>query len=173
MTDTTERPDPDERGRLLGIYLNDHLAGATGGVELARRVADAQRGSEHGPELARVADEIAADRDTLLSIMGRLGVPVRQYKVYLGWVAEKAGRLKSNGTVFRRSPLSSVVELEGLAIGIRGKIAGWRTLTAVAEHDDRVERANIDALITRADHQLDSVEVARMDAVTDLFGRPG
>jgi hypothetical protein len=25
--------------RLLGIYLNDHLAGATGRVELARRVA--------------------------------------------------------------------------------------------------------------------------------------
>jgi hypothetical protein len=24
---------------LLGIYLNDHLAGATGGTELARRVA--------------------------------------------------------------------------------------------------------------------------------------
>jgi hypothetical protein len=24
---------------LLGIYLNDHLAGATGGLELARRMA--------------------------------------------------------------------------------------------------------------------------------------
>jgi hypothetical protein len=29
---------------LLGIYLNDHLAGATGGLELARRVAGSHRG---------------------------------------------------------------------------------------------------------------------------------
>ncbi len=31
---------------LLVIYLNDHLAGATGGVELARRVAGAHHGLE-------------------------------------------------------------------------------------------------------------------------------
>jgi len=33
---------------LLGIYLNDHLAGATGGAELARRVAGSMRGHEAG-----------------------------------------------------------------------------------------------------------------------------
>ena len=27
-----------DSGNLLSIYLNDHLAGATGGVELARRM---------------------------------------------------------------------------------------------------------------------------------------
>ena len=30
---------PRSRQGLLAIYLNDHLAGATGGVELARRMA--------------------------------------------------------------------------------------------------------------------------------------
>src|SRR6266516_2436775 len=36
------------RHDLLGIYLNDHLAGATGGPELARRVAASHRGPRVG-----------------------------------------------------------------------------------------------------------------------------
>jgi hypothetical protein len=40
---------------LLGIYLNDHLAGATGGPELARRVARSQR-----PPISRRAAGLAA-----------------------------------------------------------------------------------------------------------------
>ena len=34
----------------LGIYLNDHLAGATAGLELARRVAGARQVPATGPE---------------------------------------------------------------------------------------------------------------------------
>ena len=38
----------------LGIYLNDHLAGATGGLELARRVAGAQQvPAAHGERAGR------------------------------------------------------------------------------------------------------------------------
>ena len=35
---------------LLTIYLNDHLAGATAGVELARRAAGENKGSELDPD---------------------------------------------------------------------------------------------------------------------------
>jgi hypothetical protein len=38
---------------LVGIYLNDHLAGATGGLELARRAAASHRGSDPNPRLGR------------------------------------------------------------------------------------------------------------------------
>ena len=37
---------------FLGIYLNDHLAGATAGVELARRTAAAQHAKPAGAALA-------------------------------------------------------------------------------------------------------------------------
>jgi hypothetical protein len=69
---------------LLGIYLNDHLAGATGGVELARRMAgshDDGRGT-----LQHLAAEVAQDRAALLGVMGVLGIPVRGYKVWAGWI---------------------------------------------------------------------------------------
>ncbi len=61
---------------LLGIYLNDHLAGATGGAELARRVAR-RGGDPDGGALQRFAAEVAQDRAALLEVMAALGVPVR------------------------------------------------------------------------------------------------
>jgi hypothetical protein len=80
---------------LLGIYLNDHLAGATGGVELARRAAAARRGGEAGQALRGLAAGAAADRAALLDIMATLGGPVRAYKVRAAWIGEKAGRSSS------------------------------------------------------------------------------
>ena len=66
-------------GTLLGIYLNDHLAGATAGTELARRMARSHRGREDSGPLNRLAAEIAQDRSALTDIMAALGVTVRAY----------------------------------------------------------------------------------------------
>ena len=49
--------------RFLGIYLNDHLAGATTGVELARRSRASNQGTELGDFLAELTAGIEADRD--------------------------------------------------------------------------------------------------------------
>lgn len=62
-------------GQMLGIYLNDHLAGSTAGVGLARRIARAHRRTPRGPELARLANEIAQDRHDLLAIMHSSATP--------------------------------------------------------------------------------------------------
>ncbi|MGH8894577.1 MAG: hypothetical protein ACRDWY_14925 [Actinomycetes bacterium] len=155
---------------MLEIYLNDHLGGATGGVELVRRAAAAQRGTRNGPELRQLAEEIAADRETLLAIMRRLDVPVRLYKVGAGWAAEKVGRLKLNGAWVGRSPLSSVVELEGLLVGVNGKAALWRTLRGLADADPRLDAAELDGLMRRADDQLKRIEDLRLVTSLDVFG---
>jgi hypothetical protein len=65
------------RSGMLGIYLNDHLAGATAGSELAHRMARSHRGQEEADSLRRLAVEIAQDRSTLLNIMASLGVTAR------------------------------------------------------------------------------------------------
>jgi hypothetical protein len=57
---------------LLGSYLNDHLAGATGGVELARRMAGSRRSQPPEATLRRLAAEIAQDRVVLLEMMSAL-----------------------------------------------------------------------------------------------------
>ena len=77
---------------MLGIYLNDHLAGATAGTELAHRTARSHSDDgKNGATLRRLAAEIAQDRAALLDIMTALGVKVRRYKVSAAWIGEKAG----------------------------------------------------------------------------------
>ena len=156
---------------LLGIYLNDHLAGATGGAELARRVAGARRGDEAGDALLRFAADVAADRAALLDMMAALDVPVRAYKVYAGWIGEKAGRFKLNGRLLGRSPLSSLEELEMMRLGVAGKAAGWRTLQLLADTDPRLDRARLMELIARAESQLKLLEDLRVRAARVVVGQ--
>jgi hypothetical protein len=157
---------------LFGIYLNDHLAGATGGLELARRVARSHHGLAADGALQRLAAEVSQDRAALEDIMGALGVPVRSYKVYAAWIGEKAARLKLNGYLLTRSPLSSLEELEMLRLGVEGKAAGWRTLRVLAETDKRLDPRRLDALIARARSQADLLEEFRVHAADQVIG-PG
>ena len=155
---------------LLGIYLNDHLAGATGGLELARRVARSHRGPAAGAAVQRLAAEVAQDRAALEDIMGALGIPVRAYKVYAAWIGEKAARLKLNGYLLTRSPLSSLEELETLRLGVEGKAAGWRTLQELAGTDTRLNRTNLNELMARARQQAGLLEELRVQAAAHLIG---
>jgi hypothetical protein len=156
---------------LLGIYLNDHLAGATGGADLARRVAGSH-GGQQADTLRRLAAEIAQDRAALLEIMAALGVPVRGYKVWSAWAGEKAARLKFNGYLLSRSPLSTLEELEMMRLAVEGKAAGWRTLRTLAEADTRLDAGRLDELISRARRQADLLEELRVRAADQVIG-PG
>jgi hypothetical protein len=155
-----------DRQRLLRIYLNDHLAGATAGVELARRAAGATSGPISNA-LTQLADEITKDREELLSIMAALDVPVQRRKVYAGWVTEKLGRLKPNGRIVERSPLSTLLELEGLRMAVAGKAAGWAALRSYA--GGRLDGARLDALQARAEHQQARLAELHASAAADLF----
>jgi hypothetical protein len=154
---------------LIGIYLNDHLAGATLGAELARRVAAALDGTAAARDLQQFAAEVAQDRATLLQIMATLDMPVRHYKMYAAWIGEKAGRLKFNGRLTSRSPLSNLEELEMLRLGVEGKAAGWRTLKALADQDSRLDPGQLDELITRARRQTELLEELRIRAAADVI----
>jgi hypothetical protein len=95
---------------------------------------------------------------------------VRHYKTVLAWAAEKVARLKPNGHVLTRSPLSRVVELEALRLGVEGKAAGWRTLRARAERDARLDGARLYELVKRATRQIDELERLRVEAAVEAFG---
>ena len=113
----------------LEIYLQDHYAGSTGGLEMAKRTAKANGGTEFGGPLTRLAGEIREDRDALKRIMARLDVSPAPVKGGLAWAAEKAGRLKPNGQLRGYSPLGRLVEIEALITGVSGKLSLWRALS--------------------------------------------
>lgn len=155
---------------LLGIYLNDHLAGAMAGVELVRRLAKAEGEWAGNGKLDRLADEVTADRDALMEIMAALDEPVRWLGVWAAWGAEKLGRLKLNGRVVARSPLSRVLELEAMRVAVEGKLAAWRCLRMRAAQDPRLDTARLDELIAGGRSQVARLERLRLRAVTELFG---
>ncbi|MGI5142139.1 MULTISPECIES: hypothetical protein [unclassified Streptomyces] len=157
------------RTDLLGIYLNDHLAGSTVGTRRAQYMVRAHSGTPLGRALEPIAADIGEDREGLLAIMKRLGVPARQYKVWAGRLMETVGRLKSNGRLIGRSPLTSVLELEFLRLGVEGKAAGWRTLCEVAEDDERLDRHELDELLERAQRQVRTLEELRVRQAHEVF----
>lgn len=155
--------------RYLAIYLNDHLAGATGGVELARRLRASNREDDAFAEpLDRICKEIEADRATLEQAIERLGFSRSTVKPAGAWMAEKLGRLKLNGQLRGYSPLSRLLELEGLLIGITGKMALWKTLAEL----DGAERLGIDfeRLAARAAEQRSAVDDLHKLAAHRLTG---
>ena len=155
--------------KLLGIYLNDHLAGAMTGGELAKRAARNNAGTDFGKALEGLAREIEDDRSTLERVMAAAEVSHDRYKLALGWTGEKLGRLKLNGGWLRYSPLSRLVEIELLLVGVRGKLGLWRALERVGEADPGLRAFDFAALAARADAQLGELERLRMEAATIAF----
>jgi hypothetical protein len=143
--------------RLLRIYLQDHHAASAGGVALARRTL----GPSHP-----LAKQIARDRDALKRVMRQLDVTASALKVGTVRVAELVGRLKLNGRIFERSPLSRVVELETLVVGVRGKEALWTALQRAAIG---LEDVDLDALVESARAQGAELEALRLSAAARAF----
>jgi hypothetical protein len=155
--------DPD---KLLSIYLNDHLAGATVGVELARRLRTSNRGEPaFGKPLDEICAEIETDRETLEEAMERLGITRGRVKPAAGWAGEKLGRLKLNGQLRGYSPLSRQVELELLLIGITGKLRMWKAL----ERTRGEIGIDFGALAERAARQRGRVEALHLLAADIAF----
>jgi len=150
--------------RRLDIYLNDHLAGATLGFELARRAASENEHTALGDFLQRLHCEIAEDRSTLERVMAALGVDRSPAKPAGAWLLEKAGRLKLNGQLRGYSPLSRLVELEALDTGVRGKRSLWQALDRAFAADKRLAEFDFDALVRRADEQLEGIGEHRLAA---------
>lgn len=154
----------------LAIYLRDHHAAGSAGRRLAVRAARSVSSAVEGrDELPRIAEEIEADLERLEAIMRSEGITQSVVKDSVAVVLEGLGRLKLNGRVLGRSRLSDVIELETLLIGITGKAALWRTLSqalAGSEHD-------FDALIDRAQAQIEAVSRCRDSAALNTFGGAG
>jgi hypothetical protein len=150
--------------KYLPIYLNDHLAGAVAAVQLARRAAGQNEGTEYGEALAGLAAEIDQDRRTLQDLLKRLGIRGDPVKLLSSVVAERLGRLKLNGELFRYSPLSRLEEIEILMLGVEGKLALWRALRANLDVE-----VDFDDLIRRGSAQRRRLEQLRLKAAAQVF----
>jgi hypothetical protein len=155
----------------LSTYLGDHLAGATAGVALARRVAQHNDGKRAEQGLWQVARDVEADRETLKRLMSALGVRGSIAKNATAWVAERVSRLKPNGRLRGDDRVQRLHELESLSLGIAGKLALWEALHVVPEVAAHAHM-DLDELEARARRQRELVELERLAVARAAFVAP-
>ena len=144
--------------RLLKIYLSDHLAGMVGLLELANRSRRSNEGTDLGDYLERLARELDRDRRRLEDLIDAVGGTRSLPKQAAVWVAEKVGRLKLNGQLTGYSPLSRLIEVEGLILGVEANLALWHSLRRAADSFPAINTADLDAAIERARAQRAELE---------------
>jgi len=158
--------DEADRRRYLAIYLQDHRAGADAGVRLAERCRSHAGDPDTVAELSRLVADIDEDRTSLAGIMTGLDVDSSRFKQVAGMAAERLGRLKLNGRIVRTSPLSVLVELEGLIGAVSLKRGLWVTLQTLAVGRD----GELEGLVARADDQRRRLETLHARTAAGLFG---
>lgn len=146
----------------LGIYLNDHLAGSVGAVEMLERAIEDNAGTPLAAGLTPLLSAIREDQQVLRGVLERLEVGESPLKKAGAWLMEKAGRVKLGDT--GEGALRRLEMLEALSLGIRGKHALWRSLRRVAERHDALAGVDFGALERRAGEQYESVEAYRLEA---------
>ncbi len=162
-------PHIDERERLLHIYLADHLAGSAGGVSLAKRIARHNSGNDIGREMDRIATAIEEDQAALERLMDRVGARRRRWRQAGAAAGERLSRLKPDGKLFGYSPLSRVLELEGMIMGVTGKLELWRSLLTSRASDSRFDAEELERLRGRAEDQRERLEQLHARAVEQAF----
>lgn len=154
--------------KLLGLYLSDHLTGATAGLGRLRRMAKDFTDTPVHAELDGLAAEVAREREQLRQLIHDLGIRQRPHRQAAAWLAEHAGRLKLNGRLLSRSPMTLVLESELMRSAVLGKIGGWQTLEELAPQLG-LEPATFTRLIAEGQAQIEALDRVHEHARTNAF----
>jgi hypothetical protein len=156
----------------LETYLNDHLAGAAAGSELASKISSEHASTRFGPFLAELARDIEQDKVTLEGLMERLGIQQSPVKQAAGWIAEKVSRLKLSETMTGDHDLKRLLEFETLSLGIEGKLSMWRALIEVSDSHPELAVIDLGRLAKRAESQRSTLEDHRLQVATEALTWP-
>lgn len=155
---------------LLGTYLNDHLAGATGGSELAKKLSSEYAGTRYGDFLTELAQEVEQDRSTLEDLIERLGIEKNPIKEAGAWIMEKVSRVKLSDAVTGNKDLKRLLEFEILSLGVEGKLVMWNALKEVRDQHSELSGTDFDNLAKRAESQRARLEEHRLQAAKAALG---
>ena len=153
----------DARDRL-GIYLNDHRALIVGELSLARRCRASNTGTQLGHDLTVHIGEVTTDLDIIEKLIDESDNSIDHLKSLAATAGERIGRLKLNGQFTGSSPLSLVVELDGLLAATRARATMW----AVLQHNGLIEAGDSGETgaerAASVDTQIDTLHSHLLDA---------
>ena len=151
----------------LDSYLNDHLAGSVGALELIEHWAHLHEGKPLGAFFSDIGTDIRADQATLRDLMHRLAIDESNVRKAGAWAAEKAGRARLIIAGDEPGSVGLVLTLEGLIMGVTGKKLMWRAL--VAGNLPQLSRYDFKELERRAEQQIERIEIERIRAAQQAF----
>jgi hypothetical protein len=154
---------------VLAIYLNDHLAGSVGAIEMIERLIKAHEGKPIEQFFKELHVDVRSDQDELRRLMSVLNVEESSTRKAGAWVIEKLSRPKL-GLVGNdeTTNLGLFQALEGLVLGIRGKEALWCALEMAAAGWPQLERLDLKRLKDRAINQGERVEAKRLEVFYEM-----
>ena len=153
----------------LTTYLNDHLAGSVGALELLDHLAAQPPGPADTAFFRGLREEIAAEQAQLKTLLRALGSDESGVRKAAGWLAEKVTRLKLRWDDPGDDGLRHFEALEALALGISGKLSLWRALAAVAGEVPRLQSLDLERLQRQSEDQHAAVERRRLAAARAAF----
>ena len=158
---------------LLG-YLNDHLAGAAAGIQLAERCRDRDPESALAQALQALLLEIRHDREVLEGVIRALGGSPGTIKRATALGAERMSSLRMWLPMIGPGSQESarLEEIELLSLGIEGKRLMWAALAQLSSADDRLSGFAFPDLKRRARAQRDRLERFRLRLAAEALGPP-
>jgi hypothetical protein len=153
----------------LSTYLNDHLGGSVGALEMLEDMIDAQEGRPLQGFLKVLHENIESDQSELKRMMKELGMQESVIKKAGAWVAEKVSRAKLRVGDTGKPNLALLQSLEGLSLGIAGKRSLWRSLIAVKGSTARFGGFDLVRLEERASDQFKQVEGQVQQIAREIF----
>jgi len=156
--------------KAIDVYLNDHLAGAIFGSDLAEQIRDQHEGTPLGGVMKKLAAEIEEDREVLLELMERASTSRNPVKQATGWLVEKAIRVKFSGAGSGEPDQGTFMALESLRLGVAGKKCLWLALQQVSDKHKALASVDLPRMIDRAAAQEETLERERMAAGARALG---
>jgi len=151
----------------LDTYLNDHLAGSVGAMELLDHLVEVYQGSQYSAFLSALREDIGADQRTLQGFIRDLGLKESDLRKAGAWFVEKFSRIKLR-LDSDDDGLGLFQALEGIALGISGKEALWRALEA-SNNLPELQVLDYHSLEARAREQFAQVEAKRLELAPQVF----
>jgi hypothetical protein len=108
-------------------------------------------------ELSSLEEQIRAEHDLLEQLLRDLGMRKLRHRQAAAVAGEHIGRVKTNGRLFTRSPMTLVLEVELQRSAVIGKRGVWQTLADNAE-DLGMEPELFGELAAQAARQQETLE---------------
>jgi hypothetical protein len=154
------------RNDHLAIYLNDHLAGSVGALEMLDRLIKDHEEQTILSFFRKMKEEIEADQRELREIMGAIDISESSVRKAGAWVGEKLSRAK---LTLGDKGVGFVQALESLVLGIKGKELLWRVLLPVQEGWPELKRFDLNRLLERAITQGVWMDEKRIEVGGSVF----